>query len=122
MPQIENIVLKKAQVTRPVTSLIEQQDSRLTPFLPSNKLPGPFRPIVSSRNYTHIYANQNDDVNHIQYATENAAIEEAVAFTQSPYLLPKVKIRQLTVYKIAHSHICSEKTTETSPRKCTTQI
>lgn len=87
-----------SQVIRPATYLNENHGSKLTPFLPSNKLPGPFRPIITFRNYTQNYQsnlNDLDDPNAIRYHPVhglNAVLKESVpiALTNSPHISPEV--------------------------------
>lgn len=58
----------------------EQQGSNLTPFLPSNQLPGPFRPILSYRNYTQQpqYQSTVESPKHIRYSPVNNILKESV--------------------------------------------
>lgn len=65
---------------------------------------------MAPRNYTHIYANSNDDPNNIQYATENAIVRETVALTQSPNFLPQVNSKQHDLTSCIKNYACLKKT------------
>lgn len=65
---------------------------------------------MASRNYTHIYANSNDDPNNIQYATENAIVRETVALTQSPSFVPQVNAKKLDLTFCMKNYACLKKT------------
>ncbi|XP_055313241.1 uncharacterized protein LOC129574799 isoform X2 [Sitodiplosis mosellana] len=59
------------QLIRPGVYLNDNRGgNNLTPFLASNQVPGPFRPIITVKNYTHDFPNNNklNNPNHIRYS------------------------------------------------------
>lgn len=87
---------RNMQDAAPPTYSNEYRGSNLTPFLPSNQLPGPFRPIFSTpRNYTtsQQYQSSIDSPNNIRYSAVNNILKESmpIALTSPNHLSSEVK-------------------------------
>lgn len=81
-----------AQMIRPSAYLNDHRSNILTPFLPSNQVPGPFRPIISPlQNFTQDFSSKLSN-NHIRYSSANAVLKESlpIALTNHHDFVPEV--------------------------------
>lgn len=85
-----------SQLVRPSDYLNEHRSNSLTPFLPSNQVPGPFRPIISPiKNYTQDFPNKLSNINnHVKYLSANKILKESlpIALTKHHDFTPQVMI------------------------------
>lgn len=93
-----------SQLVRPSDYLNEHRSNSLTPFLPSNQVPGPFRPIISSiKNYTLDFPNKISNTNnHVKYSSANKILKESlpIALTKHHDFTSQVMIIFLLLYAI----------------------
>lgn len=83
-----------AQMIRPSAYLNDHRSNILTPFLPSNQVPGPFRPIISPlQNFTQDFPSKlSNSNNHVRYSSANAVLKESlpIALTNHHDFVPEV--------------------------------
>ncbi|XP_031640677.1 uncharacterized protein LOC116352314 [Contarinia nasturtii] len=94
------------QLIRPAAYSNENGEN-LTPFLPSNQVPGPFRPIISPKNYTHDFPNTLNRPNRIKYSNKSPVLKESIplAVTNTHQLRPESHIQ---AYYVASSTSSTE--------------
>lgn len=100
------------QLIRPGAYLNDNRGgNNLTPFLASNQVPGPFRPIISGKNYTHDFPNNNNKLNnpsYIRYSNVKESVPLALTHNrhQQQQQRPQQQYAQPQVHRIAHILCC----------------